>query len=194
MNPFGSTDAPTIRSEAGRKLIAERRQRKLEAEQQAKSSSFFGFGGSSATTDPAANPPTTVAPTDEVATDPSSTTAGWGLSALTSKFTGAFGTPRDEEHDNFHEHEDDDHQPLDPEADDFSDVFLGRNPTQQQPADANYGWWQRAQRRYAIFGGTQRMCGCSTRTCLIITAIVVVVLFLILLIVAWSNKGAFMFI
>ena len=171
---FFKNETPTIQSEAGRKLIAERRQRKKEEAERAQQGSMLGsfFGGEQS------KPPEPTIPIEE---EESSS----GFSRISSIFrsnpdpTPAFQPNiRDDE--------------FDPEADDYSDVFLGRNPTPSTHEE--YGWWQRAQNRYRIFGGAQRMCGCSCKTILIITVIVVVVILLILLIVAWSNKGSFMFI
>src|SRR3989338_10480787 len=98
----------------------------------------------------------------------------WGmkpgaLSGIGSKFTSFSFFKPNEDHSQFHTDEtSDEHQvEFDPEADDYSDVFLGRNPTRLQDDHEEYGWWQSAQRRYRIFGGTQRMCGCSFKTCMI---------------------------
>ena len=174
------------------------RQRKKEEEErkaaQSSGAGFFSFSSNS----PSAPAPFPSLPEHDSDTQspPSSSSSSSFLpfSSLHAGLASTFGRGG-EDHEGFHQHDGDgDDAPFDPEAADYSDVFLGSNPTRPHDGHEEYGWWQRAQNRYRVFGGTRRMCGCSGRTCIIVTVVVIVVILVILLIIAWSNKGALMFI
>jgi hypothetical protein len=195
-------EEPTIRSNAGRKLIEERRARRKREQAKAKSSdkSFFSRVTEASDDDSVE--------LDDAENEDSNSISGKFNSLISNVRLSFHGDGAEDDGKDSQARADELDRELygagaglvvDEDADDdfddleqgYDDVFLGR--ARRERGDSaqvrEYSWLDRAKTRYWRGGGTKRIFGCSCRTCLIASGAIFAIVVILAIVFAWNHKS-----